>query len=67
MIAAHISGDGLRRHTQQRSQHTHRKIDQAIRDLPKKSAPINVNAVACHAGGIRNQRSKYQRREHRYR
>ncbi|MGL5441184.1 MAG: hypothetical protein ACRDDJ_01755 [[Mycobacterium] stephanolepidis] len=38
--------DGLRRHAQQRSDDARRRIDKAIRDLRKKGAPVNVNAVA---------------------
>lgn len=42
--------DGLRRHAQQRSDGVRDAIEQALRDLRQTHQPINVNAVARHAG-----------------
>ena len=42
--------EGLRRHARQRSQGVRDAIEQALRDLRRRRQPINVNAVARHAG-----------------
>ena len=43
----------LRTHTQQRSNDVRRRIDQALRDLRRKGAAVNVAAVAARAGVTR--------------
>ena len=53
MTANDASVAALRTHTQQRSNDVRRRIDQALRDLRRKGAAVNVAAVAARAGVTR--------------